>query len=100
MIPAKIYYTILFSGLLIIGSCSNNHDYLVTIKTNYGDIKLILFDKTPDHRENFLKLANKGFYDSLLFHRVIADFMIQTGDPNSKPPIDSKTFGKGSLGFR
>jgi cyclophilin family peptidyl-prolyl cis-trans isomerase len=99
MIPAKIYYTILFSGLLIIGSCSNNQDYLVTIKTNYGDIKLILFDKTPDHRENFLKLANKGFYDSLLFHRVIADFMIQTGDPNSKPPIDSKTFGKGGPGY-
>ena len=99
MIPAKIYYTILFSGLLIFGSCSNNKDYLVTIKTNYGDIKLILFDKTPDHRENFLKLANKGFYDSLLFHRVIADFMIQTGDPNSKPPIDRKTFGKGGPGY-
>jgi peptidylprolyl isomerase len=57
---------------------------LVQIKTTYGDITIRLSNETPLHRDNFLKLASQGFYDSLLFHRIIDGFMIQGGDPYSK----------------
>ena len=57
---------------------------IVLIKTQYGDIKIRLSNETPLHRDNFLKLAQQHFYDSLLFHRIIAGFMIQGGDPYSK----------------
>ena len=53
----------------------------VRISTNYGDIVVRLYDETPEHRDNFLKLAREGYYDGTLFHRVIKDFMIQGGDP-------------------
>lgn len=59
-------------------------DEVVTISTSLGDIKLILFNQTPQHKANFLKLAESGFYDGTTFHRVIQDFMIQGGDPNTK----------------
>jgi peptidyl-prolyl cis-trans isomerase B (cyclophilin B) len=59
-------------------------DQLVTISTPMGEIKLVLFDDTPKHKENFLKLAREGFYDGTTFHRVIDGFMIQGGDPKSK----------------
>lgn len=61
-----------------------SHTALILIKTDYGNIKIRLSNETPLHRDNFLKLAKKGFYDSLLFHRIIAGFMIQGGDPYSK----------------
>jgi peptidylprolyl isomerase len=61
-----------------------SHTALVLIKTQYGDIKIRLSNETPLHRDNFLKLAQQHFYDSLLFHRIIAGFMIQGGDPYSK----------------
>ncbi len=69
---------------LIFTSCQDK-DYLVTIKTRYGDIKVILYDDTPLHKKNFLKLAGEGMYDSTTFHRVIENFMIQGGDINAKP---------------
>lgn len=53
----------------------------VRISTNYGDIVVRLYDETPEHRDNFLKLAREGYFDNTLFHRVIKDFMIQGGDP-------------------
>ncbi|MFN0048853.1 MAG: peptidylprolyl isomerase [Cytophagales bacterium] len=59
-------------------------DYLVTISTQIGDVNLILFNETPLHKENFLKLTKAKFYDSTTFHRIIKNFMIQGGDPNSK----------------
>ena len=67
-------------------------DYLVTIHTEYGDMKLVLYDSTPIHKENFLKLARSKAYDNTIFHRVINNFMIQGGDLSSKegtPPADS-----------
>lgn len=85
--------------IMIFQSCNRNKDYLITIRTNYGDIKLILYDQTPMHKENFIKLAKSGFYDSLLFHRVIDDFMIQTGDPNTKNLNERQTFGRGGPGY-
>lgn len=64
-------------------------DYLVTINTEYGKIKLILFDDTPLHKENFIKLAEEGVYNHIIFHRVINRFMIQTGDYTTRnQPID------------
>ncbi|PRY16308.1 peptidyl-prolyl cis-trans isomerase B (cyclophilin B) [Pontibacter ummariensis] len=73
-------------------------DQLVTIETPQGEIKLVLFDDTPKHKENFLKLAREGFYDGTTFHRVIDGFMIQGGDPNTKDE-DPYNDGQGSLGY-
>ena len=64
-------------------------DYLVTINTEYGKIKLILFDDTPLHKENFTRLAQAGVYDHVIFHRVINHFMIQSGDYTTRnQPVD------------
>ena len=67
----------------------------VLLQTNYGDIVLRLSDSTPLHRDNFLLLAKTGFYDSTLFHRVIQNFMIQGGDPNSKNAPAGQPLGNG-----
>ena len=63
---------------------SDDTDYLITINTDYGKIKLILFDDTPLHKENFIALTKAEVYDHLIFHRVINHFMIQTGDPRTR----------------
>jgi len=76
---------VLLIGLVIALSACAKKDYLVTIKTSYGDIKVILYDQTPKHKESFLKLAKNGDYDSTIFHRVMKDFMIQGGDVNARP---------------
>ena len=68
---------------------------MVGITTPYGVIVLKLYDSTPQHRDNFVKLVQQGFYDSLLFHRVIDGFMIQGGDPTSKNAPDSVQLGSG-----
>jgi peptidyl-prolyl cis-trans isomerase B (cyclophilin B) len=75
-------------------------DYLVTISTRFGDMKLVLFDETPQHKQNFLNLTKKKFYNDLLFHRVIEGFMIQGGDPNSKGAPDNIQLGNGDVGYR
>src|SRR5258706_13597377 len=67
----------------------------VLLQTNYGDIVVRLSDSTPLHRDNFLKLVKTGYYDSMLFHRVIQNFMIQTGDPESKRAIAGHALGNG-----
>ena len=71
----------------------------VILHTSYGDIGLKLYEDTPLHRENFLKLAHAHFYDSTLFHRVIKDFMIQGGDPYSKDPAKKAQAGMGGPGY-
>ena len=68
---------------------------LVEIKTDLGTIVVKLYDSTPLHRDNFIKLVKQGFYDSLLFHRVIQDFMIQGGDPTSKSADSAAMLGNG-----
>jgi cyclophilin family peptidyl-prolyl cis-trans isomerase len=76
--------------ILFIYSCNahvGNDNTIVLIKTTLGDIKIKLYDGTPLHRDNFIKLVNSGLYENILFHRIIKDFMIQTGDPaTSFPP--------------
>lgn len=67
----------------------------VKISTSLGDITVRLYDETPLHRDNFLKLANEGFYNGLLFHRVIKNFMVQGGDPNSKGAAPGVQLGTG-----
>ncbi|WP_026461617.1 peptidylprolyl isomerase [Adhaeribacter aquaticus] len=74
-------------------------DRLVTISTRLGEMKLILFDQTPKHKANFLKLAKEGFYNGTTFHRVINNFMIQGGDANSKD-TDPYNDGTGDIGYR
>ena len=72
-----------------------NKQTRVMIKTTMGDIVVRLYDETPKHRDNFIKLANEGYFDGTLFHRVIKDFMIQGGDPDSKGAPAGKNLGTG-----
>lgn len=67
----------------------------INIKTTEGDIIIALYDETPKHRDNFIKLAKEGYFDGTLFHRVIKDFMIQGGDPDSKDAPKGKMLGTG-----
>lgn len=86
-----------------LASCSNAEKSTsgneVMIKTEFGDIKVRLYDKTPEHRENFIELIQDDFYSGLLFHRVIQNFMIQGGDPDSKNAEPGKRLGGGSLDY-
>jgi cyclophilin family peptidyl-prolyl cis-trans isomerase len=72
----------------------------VEITTKYGVMVFRLYNETPLHRDNFLKLIGKGFYDSLLFHRIIKSFMIQGGDPNSKYADSNAVLGSGDVGYK
>lgn len=74
-------------------------DILVDIKTTMGDIQVRLFSDTPGHRDNFAKLAKEGYYDGTLFHRVINDFMVQAGDPDSRTAPAGKMLGEGDPGY-
>ncbi len=76
-----------------------NTERIVLISTNLGDMTAKLYDATPLHRDNFLKLANEKFYDSLLFHRVIPNFMIQGGDPLSRNAAAGVPLGSGDNGY-
>lgn len=72
----------------------------VEIQTKYGKMVVVLYNETPIHRDNFLKLVNEGFYNGTLFHRVIPNFMIQGGDPNSKSPESNQALGNGGPGYK
>lgn len=76
------------------------HNCLVLIETSLGNMEVLLYDSTPKHRDNFIKLAEEGFYDSLLFHRVIQGFMIQGGDPESKGADANARLGAGGPGYQ
>lgn len=71
----------------------------VLIKTNLGDITIKLYNETPQHRDNFIKLVQEHYYDSVLFHRVIRDFMVQAGDPDSKNAEKYAQLGTGGPGY-
>lgn len=92
--------TTIFIFVLLMTSCAQSKkDYVVTIKTKYGDMIAILYDETPKHKENFIKLAKEHYFDSMLFHRVIQGFMIQGGDPNSIKAQPGDRLGNGGPGY-
>ncbi|MBQ0007745.1 MAG: peptidylprolyl isomerase [bacterium] len=73
---------------------------VVRIRTNYGTMDVALYNETPLHRDNFLKLVRSGYYRGVQFHRVIKEFMIQAGDPNSKDSSFTGTLGAGDIGYK
>lgn len=78
-------------------SVSQGNKYLIS--TKFGDIKIVLFDETPLHRDNFKKLVEDSFYNGTIFHRVISNFMIQGGDPDSKNASEGQRLGAGNLPY-
>ena len=77
----------------------NQKETMLKIETTLGDIKVKLYSETPKHRDNFIKLAKEGMYNGTLFHRVIKDFMVQAGDPDSKNAPKGKMLGAGDVGY-
>ena len=77
----------------------NQKETMLKIETSLGDIQVKLYNETPKHRDNFIKLAKEGMYNGTLFHRVIKDFMVQAGDPDSKNAPKGKMLGAGDVGY-
>jgi len=78
---------------------ASNTNRKAVIHTEFGDMIVLLSDSTPLHRDNFLKLTEEGFYDNLLFHRVMKGFMVQGGDPNSRDAQQGARLGSGGPGY-
>lgn len=109
MISKAWLYLLLLFCVAVIASCSHpdskndtsqeaSNQY-VLLSTDFGDMKILLYDSTPVHRDNFLKLVKENYYDSLLFHRVIPQFMFQGGDPQSKNASPEMILGGGELEY-
>jgi len=92
-------YVILILMVATVMSCKTKQKFAL-IETDYGNMKVVLYDATPLHRDNFMKLASEGFYDDLLFHRIINGFMIQGGDPDSRGASSDKNLGAGGPGYQ
>ena len=87
--------------LMVLSACTNkDKSTYALIETDHGNIKVLLYDDTPLHKANFIKLANEGFYDGLLFHRIIQGFMMQGGDPDSREATPNRPFGSGGPGYQ
>ena len=94
----KLVLALFLAGFML-SSCENKDKGMVIIETTEGTMKVKLYDETPLHRDNFIKLAKEGFYDGIIFHRVIKEFMIQAGDPESKNPQEGARYGSGGPGY-
>ncbi len=92
----KLVYILL---LFVVVACGTQKNMKVRMHTTAGIIEMCLYNETPGHRDNFLKLVEEQRFDSLLFHRVIKDFMIQGGDPTSKNAPTGALLGDGDLGY-
>lgn len=88
------FLTVILTGMTAL--YAQNKDILVEMKTTEGTVVLRLFGDTPQHQANFVKLAREGYYDGLLFHRVIDRFMVQAGDPDSRNAAKGALLGSGS----
>lgn len=95
-LPALILCLVFLSGVDI---NDDGKTEMVVISTEFGDMIIQLYEETPQHRENFLKLTRESYYDSLLFHRVIKNFMIQGGDPDSRGAAPGTRLGTGGPGY-
>jgi cyclophilin family peptidyl-prolyl cis-trans isomerase len=97
----RISFLFLISILVLSDSCAVNKDSstVVCLETNYGKITLKLYPETSKHKANFVKLVESGFYNGVLFHRVITDFMIQAGDSQSKTAKPDTHLGNGDVGY-
>ena len=84
---------------LLLGACERKKDTVIRMETSLGNIRLKLYDETVLHRDNILKLIREGYYNGMLFHRVIKDFMIQTGDPDSKSARPGMVLGANDIGY-
>lgn len=94
----SLFVTGLVCAALLASGCKEK-EYQAVISTEYGDITVLLYNSTPKHRDNFVKLVKEGFYNDLLFHRVIESFMIQGGDPDSKNAPAGTRLGSGTVGY-
>jgi len=94
-----ILIAVLLWGNILFGQTNPSDQARVQISTEFGSIKLKLYNETPIHRDNFIKLIKDSVYSNLLFHRVIQGFMIQGGDPDSKNAEPGKHLGSGDLGY-
>lgn len=90
---------LIFSLFICLLSCGGEKVNYVSIETEYGTMKAELYNSTPLHRDNFIKLVKESFYDDLLFHRVIQGFMIQGGDPQSRNAPAGQSLGSGGPGY-
>jgi len=97
----KLFPIVFLMITLSLGGCQESGPkvYKVLISTPLGDMEAILYNETPLHRDNFLKLTREGFYDGTLFHRCIDGFMIQGGDPQSKFAKPGQVLGGGEMGY-
>ena len=95
----KIFTLILLCAIAVTAFAKPKNQY-VRIKTVYGTCIIRLYNETPQHRDNFIKLVKKGFYNGTLFHRVIQNFMIQGGDPDSKTAKAGDELGNGDLKYK
>lgn len=98
-IQAIALFIIIGSLSVLFSGCDQGPTY-VLISTEMGDMKVELYDSTPKHKANFIKLANEGFYDGTLFHRVIDGFMVQGGDPQSRDAKSGQRLGTGGPGYK
>jgi peptidyl-prolyl cis-trans isomerase B (cyclophilin B) len=96
----KIVLALFLVSITLSSFAKKKKNKFVEIETNKGTIKVEVFVDVPQHYDNFLKLAKEGFYDSLLFHRVIPSFMIQGGDPDSKNALIGQVLGNGDVGYK
>jgi len=96
----KFLCTLVSAIVLLVSNSVSAQKYRAIMNTDMGKVEIMLFDKTPKHRDNFIKLAKQGFYDGLLFHRVIPEFMVQGGDPQSKDAKPGQQLGAGGLDYR
>jgi cyclophilin family peptidyl-prolyl cis-trans isomerase len=99
-VTLAVFFTIVANFITFCQTKNTKHvEKIVLIETTLGSIRVKLYNETPEHRDNFLKLVGEGFYDSLLFHRVIKDFMVQAGDPTSRHPQPGQRYGSGGTGY-